>query len=126
MDCQTVLDFWFKEIDQQKWWVKDESFDELIRQRFEFLTDGKTAIMFPRRKLVLGAAVSIKSDKWMRRMAEEGMIELFESNQVRYGAVGTRLISYGISSYGYDVRCADEFKSFTNMQKRRVLCGSRR
>lgn len=34
MDYQTVLDFWFKEIDQQKWWVKDEIFDELIRQRF--------------------------------------------------------------------------------------------
>ena len=34
MNHQTVLDFWFKEIDQQKWWVKDESFDELIRQRF--------------------------------------------------------------------------------------------
>ena len=44
--------------------------------------------------------MSIKSDKWMRRMAEQGMIEPFEPNQVRYDAAGTRLISYGTSSYG--------------------------
>jgi len=48
-------------------------------------------------------------------MAEEnGMIEPFEKNQVREGSRG-RMISYGTSSYGYDVRCSDEFKIFTNI-----------
>jgi deoxycytidine triphosphate deaminase len=59
--------------------------------------------------------MSIKSDKWIRRMAREhGMIEPFEAGQVREGAAG-RVISYGTSSYGYDVRCAPEFKIFTNI-----------
>ena len=59
--------------------------------------------------------MGIKADKWIRRMAqEEGMIEPFESGQVRE-ADGGRIISYGTSSYGYDVRCADEFKVFTNI-----------
>jgi dCTP deaminase len=53
----------------------------------------------------------IKSDKWIRRMCEEhGMIEPFEPNQVREG-----VISYGLSSYGYDIRVAPEFKVFTNV-----------
>jgi len=60
--------------------------------------------------------MSIKSDKWIRRMAEnEGMIAPFESGQVRYDNNDNRLISYGTSSYGYDVRCASEFKIFTNI-----------
>ena len=60
--------------------------------------------------------MSIKSDHWIRRQAEaNGMIEPFEPEQVRYGAGGQRLVSYGTSSYGYDVRCADEFKIFTNI-----------
>jgi len=60
--------------------------------------------------------MSIKSDKWIRRMAEnEGMISPFESGQVRYDNNDNRLISYGTSSYGYDVRCANEFKIFTNI-----------
>ena len=55
--------------------------------------------------------MSIKSDKWIRRMAlEHGMIEPFEDRQVRDGVV-----SYGLSSYGYDIRVADEFKIFTNV-----------
>ncbi len=59
--------------------------------------------------------MSIKSDKWIRRMAEQqGMIEPFESGQVRDSGHG-RVISYGTSSYGYDVRCSDEFKIFTNI-----------
>ncbi|MDF1822217.1 MAG: dCTP deaminase [Alcanivoracaceae bacterium] len=59
--------------------------------------------------------MSIKSDRWIRRMAEEqGMIEPFEAGQVREGADG-KVISYGVSSYGYDVRCSDEFKVFTNI-----------
>ena len=61
------------------------------------------------------ALVSIKSDRWIRRMAEsQGMIEPFEPGQVRESGNG-RIISYGTSSYGYDVRCADEFKIFTNI-----------
>ena len=55
--------------------------------------------------------MSIKSDKWIRRMAREhGMIEPFVDEQVRAGVV-----SYGLSSYGYDIRVADEFKIFTNI-----------
>ena len=59
--------------------------------------------------------MSIKSDKWIRRMAlEHGMIEPFESGQVRENGNG-RIVSYGTSSYGYDIRCSDEFKIFTNI-----------
>jgi dCTP deaminase len=59
--------------------------------------------------------MAIKSDRWIRRMAVEGgMIDPFEPMQVREGEQG-RVISYGTSSYGYDVRCADEFKIFTNI-----------
>ncbi len=59
--------------------------------------------------------MSIKSDKWIRRMAEEhGMIEPFEPGQVRQ-VDGRKIISYGTSSYGYDIRCAPEFKVFTNI-----------
>ena len=54
---------------------------------------------------------SIKADKWIKRMAlEHRMIEPFEDGQVRAG-----VISYGLSSYGYDIRVADEFKVFTNI-----------
>jgi len=53
----------------------------------------------------------IKSDRWIRQLAlEQGMIKPFEERQVRSGA-----ISYGLSSYGYDLRIADEFKIFTNI-----------
>jgi len=59
--------------------------------------------------------MGIKSDRWIRRMSEEhGMIEPFEPSQVRQAADG-RVISYGTSSYGYDVRCSNEFKIFTNI-----------
>jgi dCTP deaminase len=55
--------------------------------------------------------MSIKPDHWIRRMAREhGMIEPFEDAQVRRGT-----ISYGVSSYGYDMRVANEFKIFTNV-----------
>ena len=55
--------------------------------------------------------MSVKSDKWIRRMArEQGMIEPFEDHQVRNG-----VISYGLSSYGYDMRVAEEFRIFTNV-----------
>jgi dCTP deaminase len=58
--------------------------------------------------------MTIKADKWIRRMAAQGMIEPFESGQVRE-VDGRRIVSYGTSSYGYDVRCATEFKIFTNI-----------
>src|ERR1700679_4342431 len=59
--------------------------------------------------------MSIKSDRWIRRMAaEHGMIEPFSAQQVRV-ADGHRIVSYGTSSYGYDIRCADDFKIFTNI-----------
>ena len=59
--------------------------------------------------------MSIKSDNWIRRMAREhGMIEPFAPEQVRY-VDGQKIVSYGTSSYGYDVRCASEFKIFTNI-----------
>ena len=55
--------------------------------------------------------MSIKPDHWIRRMClEHGMIEPFVEKQVRDG-----VISYGVSSYGYDIRVADEFKIFTNV-----------
>lgn len=64
--------------------------------------------------------MSIKSDKWIRRMAQEhGMIEPFVERQVR-GEQDNRVISFGVSSYGYDVRCADEFKVFTNINSATV------
>ena len=58
--------------------------------------------------------MTIKSDKWIRRMAAHGMIEPFEPGQVR-SRNGERIVSYGTSSYGYDIRCAREFKIFTNI-----------
>ena len=59
--------------------------------------------------------MTIKSDKWIRRMAEEfGMITPYERGQVREGKNG-RLVSHGTSSYGYDIRCSNEFKIFTNI-----------
>ena len=55
--------------------------------------------------------MSVKSDRWIRKMAlEHRMIEPFDDKQVREG-----VISYGLSSYGYDARIADEFKIFTNI-----------
>jgi dCTP deaminase len=56
-------------------------------------------------------SMGLKPDRWIRKMAlEHGMIEPFVDRQVREG-----VISYGVSSYGYDVRVADEFKIFTNV-----------
>ncbi len=55
--------------------------------------------------------MSIKADRWIKQMAlEQQMIVPFEEKQVRQG-----VISFGLSSYGYDVRIADEFKIFTNV-----------
>ncbi len=55
--------------------------------------------------------MAVKNDTWIRQMAlDKGMIEPFVDNQVREG-----VISYGLSSYGYDIRVSDEFKIFTNV-----------
>jgi len=55
--------------------------------------------------------MGLKPDHWIRKMAMEyGMINPFADSQVREG-----VISYGVSSYGYDIRVADEFKIFTNV-----------
>ena len=61
--------------------------------------------------------MSIKSDRWIRRMAQEHtMIDPFVQGQVRsVDAHGRKVISYGVSSYGYDMRVAPEFKIFTNV-----------
>jgi dCTP deaminase len=57
------------------------------------------------------AAMTVKSDRWIRWMAlEHKMIDPFEDRQVREG-----VISYGLSSYGYDTRVAEEFRIFTNV-----------
>ena len=59
--------------------------------------------------------MTIKSDKWIKEMAaNHGMIEPFAESQIRHSD-GNDLISYGTSSFGYDVRCATEFKVFTNI-----------
>ena len=59
--------------------------------------------------------MTIKSDRWIRQMAESNrMIEPFEAGQVRETAAG-QVVSWGTSSYGYDIRCSDEFKIFTNI-----------
>ena len=59
--------------------------------------------------------MSLQADRWIRRMArEKGMIEPFVDTQVRF-VEGRKVISYGLSSYGYDLRVANEFKVFTNL-----------
>ena len=55
--------------------------------------------------------MAIKSDKWIEKMSKlHGMIEPFVSMQVRNGR-----ISYGLSSFGYDIRVSNEYKIFTNI-----------
>ncbi|MBI3236561.1 MAG: dCTP deaminase [Chlamydiales bacterium] len=59
--------------------------------------------------------MALQSDRWIRQMAQEhGMIEPFVDGQVRY-VDGEKVISFGLSSYGYDLRVANEFKVFTNL-----------
>lgn len=60
--------------------------------------------------------MSLKSDRWIKKMAlEHDMIRPFSDKQIKIEG-GNKLISYGVSSYGYDVRSADEFKIFTNIK----------
>lgn len=59
--------------------------------------------------------MSLKSDKWIRKMAlEQGMIEPFVGSQVRH-VDGKKIVSFGLSSYGYDLRVSHQFKVFTNI-----------
>lgn len=58
----------------------------------------------------------IRNDAWIKERAEEdGMIDPFVDHLVRYNESGERIVSYGLSSFGYDLRVADEFKVFTNV-----------
>jgi len=59
--------------------------------------------------------MSIQADRWIIEQAKQGMIEPFENSQVRSG-----VISYGVSSYGYDMRVAREFRIFTNVMNSMV------
>ena len=60
--------------------------------------------------------MGVCSDQWIRRMAtEKGMIEPFVDGQIKKSETGERVISYGLSSYGYDLRVSNEFKVFTNV-----------
>lgn len=58
--------------------------------------------------------MGIKNDRWIREQAAKGMITPFEPGQIR-SVNDQKIVSYGTSSYGYDVRCAREFKIFTNI-----------
>ncbi len=58
--------------------------------------------------------MTIKSDEWIIEQAELGMINPFSPEQIRFEN-DRKIISYGTSSYGYDIRCANEFKVFTNV-----------
>lgn len=59
--------------------------------------------------------MTIKSDQWIQHMAtEHGLISPFSASQISHNG-SSRVVSYGTSSYGYDVRCANEFKIFTNI-----------
>ncbi|MCP8352141.1 dCTP deaminase [Candidatus Synchoanobacter obligatus] len=59
--------------------------------------------------------MAAKNDRWIQQQAAQGMIEPFEPKLVRADTNGDPIVSYGTSSYGYDLRCAAEFKIFTNM-----------
>jgi dCTP deaminase len=59
--------------------------------------------------------MTIKSDRWIKKMSEQhGMISPFEPNMIREKE-GEKIVSYGTSRYGYEIRCASEFKVFTNI-----------
>ena len=64
--------------------------------------------------------MSLKSDRWIKKMAEErGMIEPFCDHLVRE-IDGNKIVSYGLSSYGYDLRVANKFKVFTISQVKNI------
>lgn len=60
--------------------------------------------------------MSIKADRWISKMAKShGLIEPFIEHQIRTLSCGSKAVSYGLSSYGYDIRVSNEFKVFTNL-----------
>lgn len=60
--------------------------------------------------------MGLKSDKWIRKQADKfGLIEPYEGGVIRHTQSGQAILSYGTSSYGYDLRCASKFKLFNNM-----------
>lgn len=59
--------------------------------------------------------MAIKPDHWIEEMAKKGMIEPFINTQIRLNEKGQKAVSYGLSSYGYDLRVSSEFKVFTNV-----------
>jgi dCTP deaminase len=69
----------------------------------------------PARRASNVTGMGIKSDSWIRRMAQKGMIDPFCDGQVKVAEDGRKVISYGLSSYGYDLRVSNEFKVFTNV-----------
>ena len=58
--------------------------------------------------------MSLQSDKWIKRMSQLGMINPFFSRQIKKHN-NRKIVSYGLSSYGYDIRCNNEFKIFNNL-----------
>ena len=65
--------------------------------------------------MIITKTMTIKSDSWIKKMAgEKNMISPFEPDQIK-SLAGNKVISYGTSSYGYDVRCSSNFKIFTNI-----------
>jgi dCTP deaminase len=74
-------------------------------------------VAFPRKIAKDAAIMGVMNDRWIRKMAlEHGMIEPFAEGQVRQNTGdGSKVISYGVSSYGYDMRISKEFKVFTNV-----------
>lgn len=63
----------------------------------------------------------IKNDRWItRKSLENGMIVPFSGTQIKNADDGRKLVSYGLSSYGYDVRCGPHFKVFTNVNSQVV------
>jgi len=60
--------------------------------------------------------MSIRPDHWIKKMAiEKGLIEPFLDKQVRHAECGSKVVSFGLSSYGYDIRVSNHFKVFTNV-----------
>lgn len=60
--------------------------------------------------------MSVKPDHWIKKMAlEKGLIKPFSDKQIRHLDCGGKAVSYGLSSYGYDIRVSNEFKVFTNL-----------
>src|SRR5688500_2017131 len=88
-----------------------DPFPDSVMNHFLSRSSTELARMLACLRLYPNPSMSIMSDRWITRMAEQhGMIEPFEGRQVRAG-----VISYGVSSYGYDMRVAREFRIFTNV-----------